>query len=223
MNTIEQWITPSILVITYIGDVLFAMSGALTAGRYRMDLIGYLMIGTITGIGGGTLRDLLLGRSVWWTTNPLELILCLTASVFTFFFIRDLSKLHKVVTWLDALGLSAFAVTGCHIATYYGSPFVVAVFMGMMTATGGGMIRDVLTGTKPMILSAGELYATAALGGAFVYATILNLSGLESLAELLGFTTVLSLRSASILFGVQMGPPDEFLRRIKANTSAAER
>jgi len=84
--------------------------------------------------------------------------------------------------------------------------------MGMLTATGGGVIRDVLTNTKPMILSAGELYATAALGGAFVYALMMHLQASAALAQFLGFLTVLILRGASILFGVRTGPPGEFLR-----------
>jgi uncharacterized membrane protein YeiH len=83
--------------------------------------------------------------------------------------------------------------------------------MGMLTATGGGVIRDVLTNTKPMILSAGELYATAALGGACVYALMVQLQTSALIAQFLGFLTVLILRSASILFGVRTGPPGELL------------
>jgi hypothetical protein len=82
-------LTTSILAIMYFGDVVFAISGALTAARYRMDVLGFMMIGTITGIGGGTTRDLLLGRTVWWTQDPLELILCVAASLATFFWITS--------------------------------------------------------------------------------------------------------------------------------------
>jgi uncharacterized membrane protein YeiH len=87
--------------------------------------------------------------------------------------------------------------------------------MGMLTATGGGVIRDVLTSTQPMILSPGELYATAALGGAFVYTLAVHLDVSALLAQSLGFLTVLILRSVSILFGVQTGPPGEFLERVR--------
>ncbi len=144
------------------------MSGALVAGRYRMDIVGFALIGTITGFGGGTLRDLLLGRTVWWTQDPLELILCIVVSLLTFFVIPSSVARRNWMTWCDAMGLAAFSVVGCHIALSVKAPLVVAVFMGMLTATGGGVVRDVLTGTKPMITS-GQLYATAALTGATCY------------------------------------------------------
>ncbi len=89
MITPIEPLSTSILSLMYFGDVVFAVSGALTAARYRMDVLGFVLIGTITGIGGGTTRDLLLGRTVWWTQDPLELILCMTASLATFFWIAD--------------------------------------------------------------------------------------------------------------------------------------
>ena len=126
----------SILAIMYFGDVVFAISGALTAARYRMDVLGFVLIGTITGVGGGTTRDLLLGRTVWWTQDPLELILCVVASLLTFFFITSDITRRKGMIWSDTLGLSVFGVVGCHVALEFGSPFVIAGFMGMVTATG---------------------------------------------------------------------------------------
>jgi uncharacterized membrane protein YeiH len=212
MDHLDQPLSSTILAFNYMGDVVFAMSGALTAGRHKMDVVGYLMVGAITGIGGGTLRDLLPGRKVWWTTDPTELILCVAAAMVAYFFIRNATGPDRRNVWLDAIGLGSFAVVGCQVALVFGAPFVVAVFMGMLTATGGGVIRDVLTGTQPMILSAGELYATAALGGAFVYALTIHLHGSALTAQLLGFLTVLMLRAASIVFGVRTGPPGAFLR-----------
>ena len=212
MDNLDQPLSSTILALNYMGDVVFAMSGALTAGRHKMDVIGYLMIGVITGIGGGTLRDVLLGRKVWWTTDPTELILCGSAALVAYSFIRNTTGPDKRIVWLDAIGLGSFAVVGCHVALAFGAPFVVAVFMGMLTATGGGVIRDVLTNTQPMILSAGELYATAALGGAFVFALTIQMQGSALIAQGLGFLTVLSLRAASIVFGVRTGPPGQLLR-----------
>lgn len=204
-------LTTSILAIMYFGDVVFAISGALTAARYRMDVLGFIMIGTITGIGGGTTRDLLLGRTVWWTQDPVELILCVAASLVTFFWITSDISRRKGMIWSDALGLAAFGVVGCHVALAFGAPFVIAVFMGMVTATGGGLIRDVLTNTQPMILC-GELYATAALVGSLSYAGLSYLSMPEGIAELLAFLAAFSLRASAIVFGIRMGPPGEFLR-----------
>jgi len=97
MAPASEPLTTSILAIMYFGDVVFAVSGALTAARYRMDILGFVLIGTITGIGGGTTRDLLLGRTVWWTRDPLELTLCVVAALVTFFFIR--SDISGPIPW----------------------------------------------------------------------------------------------------------------------------
>ncbi len=216
MATPIEPLSASILTIMYFGDVVFAISGALTAARYRMDVLGFMMIGTITGIGGGTTRDLLLGRTVWWTQDPLELILCVAASLVTFFWITSDITRRKGMIWSDALGLAAFGVVGCHIALAFGAPVVIAVFMGMVTATGGGLIRDVLTNTQPMILC-GELYATAALVGSLSYAGLSYLSLPEGIAEALAFLAAFSLRASAIIFNIRMGPPGEFIRLGKAD------
>jgi uncharacterized membrane protein YeiH len=200
----------------YFGDVVFAISGALTAARYRMDVLGFVLIGTITGIGGGTTRDLLLGRTVWWTQNPLELILCVAASLVAFFFITSDITRRKGMTWSDTLGLSVFGVVGCHIALQFGAPFVIAVFMGMVTATGGGLIRDVITNTQPMIMS-GQVYATAALLGSLSYASLRYFGVPEIPAELVSCLAAFSLRASAIIFNIRMGPPGEFIRIGKTN------
>jgi uncharacterized membrane protein YeiH len=212
-------LSTSILAIMYFGDVVFAVSGALTAARYRMDVLGFVLIGTITGIGGGTIRDLLLGRTVWWTQDPFELILCVTASLLTFFFITSEITRRKGMIWADALGLSAFGVVGCHVALEFGAPFIIAVFMGMVTATGGGVIRDVLTNTRPMILS-GQLYATATLLGSLSYASMRYLGVPEVVAEPVAFLAAFSLRASAIIFDIRMGPPGEFIRFGKMNDNS---
>ncbi|MHC5062369.1 MAG: trimeric intracellular cation channel family protein [Planctomycetota bacterium] len=205
-------LTITILVLMYFGDVVFAVSGALTAGRYKMDVIGFVLIGTVTGIGGGTLRDLLLDRTVWWTMHPEELWLCLAASLATFFVVPGDTARRSLMKWSDALGLGAFCVVGCHIALALNVPLVVAVFMGMLTATGGGVIRDVLTNTRPMILG-GELYASAALLGALTYGLVAGVEGAtEAIAESAGFGVAFGLRALAIIYGIRLGPPGEFLR-----------
>jgi len=200
----------------YFGDVVFAISGALTAARYRMDVLGFVMIGTITGIGGGTTRDLLLGRTVWWTQDPTELLLCVGASLLTFFFVTSDITRRKGMIWADTLGLSVFGVVGCHIALGFGAPVVIAVFMGMVTATGGGVIRDVLTNTQPMIVS-GQLYATAALLGSLSYAGLRSLGIPDITAQLLACLAAFALRASAIVFDIRMGPPGQFIRIGKAD------
>jgi uncharacterized membrane protein YeiH len=211
METYIQPLSTSILTIIYFGDVVFAVSGALTAARYRMDVLGFVLIGTITGIGGGTTRDLLLGRTLWWTQDPTELIICVAVSLLTFFFITSDITRRKGMIWSDALGISVFGVVGCHVALEFGSPFVVAVFMGMVTATGGGVIRDILTNTEPMILS-GQPYATAALLGSLSYASMYYFGLPEIISEVSACLAAFTLRAWAIIFDVRMGPPGEFIR-----------
>lgn len=210
MPTPIEPLSTSILAIMYFGDVVFAVSGALTAARYKMDVLGFVLIGTITGIGGGTTRDLLLGRTVWWTHDPTELILCMVASLITFFFITSDITRRKGMVWSDTLGLSVFGVVGCHISLQFGAPFIIAVFMGMVTATGGGVIRDVLTNTQPMILC-GQLYATAALLGSVSYAGMRHFAVPEIPSEIIACTAAFALRAMAILFDIRMGPPRQFI------------
>ena len=167
-----------------------------------MDVLGFVLIGTMTGIGGGTIRDLLLGRTVWWTQNPFELTLCVLASLITFFvvpYIRSNKTRKSAMVWADTLGLSVVGVLGCHTALVSGAPFSIAVFMGMITATGGGMIRDVLTNTQPMILG-GQIYATAALLGSLSYATMVHLGVQEGVAELMACLAAFALRASAVVY-----------------------
>jgi uncharacterized membrane protein YeiH len=211
MQIINDDLSTSILSIMYFGDVVFAISGALVAARYHMDFLGFILIGCITGIGGGTARDILLGRPVWWTQDPLELILCVLASLLTFFFMKDDGRRLNRMIWADALGLSVFGVVGCHISLQFGAPYTIAVIMGMITATGGGVFRDVITNTQPMIMS-GQVYATAALLGSLSYAILRYLDFEEVPAELISCLAAFTLRASAIIFNVRMGPPGEFIR-----------
>jgi uncharacterized membrane protein YeiH len=204
-------LSTSILFLMYFGDVVFAISGALTAARHKMDILGFIMIGSITGIGGGTTRDLLLGRTVWWTQDPMELILVISASLITYFFIKSDITNRKWMVWSDTLGLSVFGVVGCHVAMEFGAPFFIAVVMGMVTATGGGVIRDIITNTQPMIIS-GQVYATAALLGSLGYGILRYQLGVPEIgAEIIACLAAFSLRASAIIFDIKMGPPGEFI------------
>ena len=197
-----------IVAIMYLGDVVFAASGALAAARHRMDALGIVLIGVITGIGGGTVRDILLSEPVWWVRNPDELILCSIVGFVMYFLQRLTVERQSLVVWADALGLAAFAVVGAHIAVTAGAPVVVAAFLGMVTACGGGVIRDLLTQTRPMILC-GEIYATAALVGATAYAVLAQHAVTAGLAGTLAFVLAFAVRALAILFRVQFGVSGE--------------
>lgn len=197
-----------IVGIMYFGDVVSAVSGALTAARHRMDVFGIVLIGILTGVGGGTLRDVILGHPTWWVKNPDELVICAVAAFAAYFFQRFHLEQKSTVIWADALGLSAFAVVGSHVAMKLEAPIVVAAFLGMVTAAGGGVIRDVLTQTRPLILS-GQIYATAALVGATAYAVLARYAVTEEVAGIVAFAMAFAVRGMAILFDIRFGVSGE--------------
>ena len=155
--------------LDWLGVIVFAISGALVASRKQMDIFGFMLLGTVTGIGGGTLRDLLLAQGpVFWVREPTYLILCVVVSCAVFFTAHLPQSRYRVLLWFDALGLALFAVAGAERALIAGSGPVVAVAMGVITATFGGIIRDVLGNESPVVLSR-EIYVTAALIGASMF------------------------------------------------------
>ena len=160
--------TIPVVALDYLGVAVFAATGALVASRKQMDLIGFALLATLTGIGGGTVRDLVIGRAVFWIVDPSYLAVCLTIALILFFAAHLVQRRYVVLLWMDALGLVAYGVLGAHIALTHGVGFLPAIVLGVVTATFGGMIRDVVSQEQPLILKQ-ELYATAALGAACVY------------------------------------------------------
>lgn len=162
--------------LDWLGVVVFAISGALVASRKQMDIVGFALLGTVTGIGGGTLRDVLLDRGpVFWVQEPAYLIVCVIVSGLVFATAHIPQSRYRVLLWFDALGLALFAVTGAERALLAGAGPVVAVAMGVVTATFGGTIRDVLGNESPVVLSR-EVYVTAALIGAIAFVGLTGLS-----------------------------------------------
>ena len=147
---------------------VFAISGALMASRKQMDIFGFILLGTVTGVGGGSLRDVLLGASVFWIAAPSYAVTCIVVASLTFFVAHLAQSRFRVILWLDAVGLALFAVLGAEKALVLDAPPVIAIVMGVMSATFGGIIRDVLGGEVPLLLRR-EIYVTAALAGAVVH------------------------------------------------------
>ena len=173
------------VLLDWFGVAVFATTGALVASRKQMDLVGFTLLGTATGIGGGTVRDLMLGRlPVFWIAEPTYLLTCVFVSCATFFLAHIPQSRHKVLLRFDAVGMAIFAVTGAEIALLAGTSPAVATAMGVVTATFGGIIRDVLGGESPVILSR-EIYVTAALLGAGLF-VLSALAGLEREIGLIG-------------------------------------
>jgi uncharacterized membrane protein YeiH len=186
--------------IEWLGVIAFTLTGALVASRKQMDLVGFIVLGSVTGIGGGTLRDVLLGLPVFWVRDPLYLIICALISVVAFFAAHIPRSRYRFLLWLDAVGLAVFAVSGAEKATLAGAHFIVAMAMGVVTATVGGIIRDLLGGETPVILSH-EIYASAALAGAIVFVVLTSIGASRELAVGAGFTIGLLIRATALRYG----------------------
>lgn len=185
-----------------VGVGVFAVSGALAAGRKQLDLLGVLVIAMVTAIGGGTTRDVLLDRTVFWTTQPRYLYVILAAALLTVVWTRRFHPPKRALSVADALGLALFAISGAQIAERAGMPGIVCVIMGTITGVAGGMIRDVLTTEIPMIMRRGQIYATAAIAGITVYLILRTTLGLpEADAALLGMGVIAALRLSAIVWG----------------------
>jgi uncharacterized membrane protein YeiH len=155
-------------VLDFVGVGLFAATGALTASRKQLDIIGFLFMATITGVGGGTVRDLILNVPVFWVEKHFHVLTCMGTAVFVYFGAHLIESRYRLLLWLDALALAAYGVFGAFKGlTVTGSP-VVAVVMGTMTGTLGGILRDVIAG-EPSVIMRKEVYISAAMTGALLF------------------------------------------------------
>jgi uncharacterized membrane protein YeiH len=190
-----------ILLLDYAGVAVFAATGALAASRKQLDIIGFLFLASATGIGGGTLRDLILDVPVFWIVNHAYVLVCAAIALIVFFTAHLVEYRYKLLLWLDAIGLVAYSVLGADKGLdATGSP-VVAVVMGMLTATFGGILRDVLAG-EPSVLLRPEIYVTAAMTGAVTYTLLADLAGFpEIAAALIAFAAAFVVRGGALKFG----------------------
>ena len=195
-----EFATP-LVVLDLTGIFFFAVAGALVAVRKNLDLFAALVLGGITGLGGGFIRDVLIGATPPAAlTDWRYLVVPVLAGLLTFAFHPAVSRLERVVTLFDAFGLAVFCVTGALKAVEFGLGPVPAALMGMVTGIGGGMIRDVLVGSVPVIFE-GVLYATPALAGAAV-AVLLDRADLPFLVvAAAGFSTCLTWRLLALVRG----------------------
>ena len=203
MNNTLPLFDTALLWFDYIGIVVFAISGALVASRKCLDLVGFALIGTVTGIGGGTLRDLLLGSPVFWVHQPNYIALCVVVSTLVYFIAPHIESRYKALLWADAAGLSLFCVMGARLALESGFSGIIAVVMGLMTATFGGLLRDVLC-DEPTLIIRTEVYVTAAFSGALVYTVLELLSVPYQLAELGGIAACFVVRALGITRGLSL-------------------
>jgi uncharacterized membrane protein YeiH len=192
--------------VDLLGVAVFAATGALVASRKQMDLVGFALMASVTGVGGGTLRDLLLGRPVFWVQDISYLIVCLGVALLLFFTAHVIQRRYIALLWADAVGISAYAVMGAELARQSGVAPLAALVMGVMTATFGGLIRDLLCQELPLILRK-EVYATAAVVGGFIHLMAVEAFGLPLiLSAALGFAGAFAVRAAGIAKGLSLPP-----------------
>jgi uncharacterized membrane protein YeiH len=183
------------------GTAVFAISGAMHGLRKQMDVVGVSFIATVTGVGGGTIRDLLLGVTpVGWVQNPTDILTCVVCALVVCLFSQSL--VGRRLQWLlyaDAVGLALFSVLGAAKAEAASAHPFIAVLFGAMSATFGGIVRDVVCNEKPVLFRP-EIYITAGLVGAAIYVFLPASLGFD-LRAIAGLVGALSLRLLAIWFG----------------------
>jgi uncharacterized membrane protein YeiH len=200
-----------------LAAIVFAVSGALVASRKGMDVMGFIWLAVVTGVGGGTVRDLILGVPVFWVQNPIHVSACLVTAVVMHFIAPLVESRYSMLLWFDAFGLALVTIAGTVKALDVGSPALVAIAMGVVTGSFGGIIRDTL-GHVPSILLKHEIYVTASVLGACTYVAV-NAFELERLpAMITGFVVTFGVRGLAIKFGWSLPVFRESVTRGRWNT-----
>lgn len=181
-----------------------AMTAALSAGRRKMDWFGVCVLACVTALGGGTMRDTLLGHyPLTWVENPYLLLLCCGAALVTIALARFMAALRWPFLLLDAVGLVVFTIIGCNVALEMGQSPIIVIVAGMITGIVGGIIRDVLCNDIPLVFSS-ELYATVSIVTGILYVGGLQL-GLPSEVAIIGALVIgFALRVIALVFRLQM-------------------
>jgi len=181
---------------------IFGLTGALAASRAQLDIVGFVFLACLTAVGGGTLRDVVMGRDmVFWVAEPIMIVSATLAAILVFFTAHLVESRLRALEWLDALALGVAVPAGVGLAlSMQAHPIVVAI-MGVVTATLGGLMRDVVCNEVPLILKKGELYATAALAGALVALGAVALDVPTGAALIACGVVTFGLRAGSMLFG----------------------
>lgn len=181
-----------------------ALAGVLDSSRKQMDLVGALLVGVATALGGGTVRDLLLSQPIFWVHDQSYLMVALATGAVSFFVVRRLSISPRWLLLPDAVGLALFTIVGTQVALQWHAPWLVASLMGMTTGVVGGVLRDILCNDVPLVFLKGELYASAAWVGALALIGLQEAGVAPVVAAWCGMAIVLGLRLAAMAFHITL-------------------
>lgn len=188
--------------LDYASVLVFALTGALVASRQQLDPVGFVFMAALTAVGGGTLRDLILGRAeVFWVARPSLIVVAAVAAMVVFWTAHRFESRYRLLLWLDASALAVAVPAGVGVAMAGIFNPVIVVIMGVITGTFGGLMRDVVGNEVPLVLKQGELYLTAAFGGALSAVLLFWLgSGRVEALVTCGIVTFV-LRAGSLVWG----------------------
>lgn len=196
--------TQLLYLFTLLGVAVFACSGALAAGRRNLDPIGVAVLAMVTATGGGTIRDVLLDRTVFWISDPTHVVVCLGAGALTWVWVRFFHPPDRALQMVDAVGLAVFAVTGAQVAEAAQAGPVIVIMMGAITGCAGGLLRDVLSAEVPLVFRKSELYVTACVAGLMAYVAFRHFGFQANIAGSVSAAAILLLRLASIRWNITL-------------------
>lgn len=181
-------------VLDIVGTIVFAISGVLTAANKKFDFFGAMVIAFVTAVGGGTLRDLLMGSfPVVWIKNPIYIYVILGSVLFSLVFKKHISKWRKTMFLFDTIGIGTFTILGLQKALDFGISPTIAVLMGVISAVFGGVLRDVLCNEPPLIFRK-EIYATPCILGGAIYLLLAHFAVPENIIITITAVFIISLR-----------------------------
>lgn len=188
-------------LLDYASVAVFALTGALVASRSQLDVVGFVFIASLTALGGGTLRDVILDRPPLWLAQPLFLGVAALAAIAVFFGAHRLESRYRALEWLDAFALAIAVPAGVGVALAEGMGWPVVLVMGMVTGCMGGLMRDVVCNEVPLVLKQGELYVSCAFAGGLA-AVAAGIAGLDGAPPLIICAVVtFTLRAGSLSLG----------------------
>ncbi|WP_099826661.1 trimeric intracellular cation channel family protein [Oceaniglobus indicus] len=202
LRAVPDLLPQAVVALDFAAVFVFALTGALSASRAQLDIVGFFVLSGLTAVGGGTLRDLLLNRDpVFWIGRPEYLAVIALAAAVIYFTAHLVESRYRWLEWLNAAALSVAVAAGVGVALAAGQPWVIVAVMGVVTGTVGGLLRDVVATEVPLLLKQGELYATAALAGAAAGLLALAFGAAPVTALPLIAAVTFTLRAGSLWFG----------------------